>query len=406
MATIRPPLTRATTCESPLSSVRFDWLMALVSIWWMGGLFVDAWAHSNVPQLETFFTPWHAVLYSGFLAVAATLVIKTISNRKLAAAGNVASGAPPSLMTCISNTGRGFRWLITVPAGYELSLLGVGIFAVSGVGDLIWHLLFGIEGSVDALLSPTHLGLALGVGLALSGPLRAAWRRRESAGTSSWRQLGPAIVSLTFTLSLLTFFTEYASPLVNPWPIYPASVLAGNGRIIPTSVLEGTGPALGIADILLQTGLLMGFVLLAIRRWRLPMGVFTFIFTLNAGLMMAAFNQHVLLFLLPCAGLSGLAADLLYKRLQPAEDRPESVRLFAFVVPAMLYLLYFLNLAIVGPIFFQSGITWSVHFWAGSFVIAGVVGFLLSYVMIPPPNPVRSRKNLSTNQASRLFPPE
>ncbi len=106
MATIRPPLTRATTCESPLSSVRFDWLMALVSIWWMGGLFVDAWAHSNVPQLETFFTPWHAVLYSGFLAVAATLVIKTISNRKLAAAGNVASGAPPSLMTCISNTGR------------------------------------------------------------------------------------------------------------------------------------------------------------------------------------------------------------------------------------------------------------------------------------------------------------
>ncbi len=65
MATIRQPLTRATAPESPQSSVRFDWIMALVSIWWMGGLFVDAWAHSNVPQLETFFTPWHAVLYSG-----------------------------------------------------------------------------------------------------------------------------------------------------------------------------------------------------------------------------------------------------------------------------------------------------------------------------------------------------
>jgi len=361
--------------------------MALVSIWWMGGLFVDAWAHSNVPQLETFFTPWHAVLYSGFLAVAATLVIKTIRNRKLAAAGDMASGAPPSLVTFIRNNGGGFRWLAAVPAGYELSLLGVALFAVSGVGDLIWHLLFGIEHSVDALLSPTHLGLALGVGLALSGPLRAAWRRRESVGTSSWRQLGPAIVSLTFTLSLLTFFTEYASPLVNPWPIYPTSVLAGNGTIIPTSVLEGTGPVLGITDILLQTGLLMGFVLLALRRFRLPMGVFTFIFTLNAGLMMAAFNQYVVLFLLPCAGLSGLAADLLYQRLQPSEDRPESVRLFAFAVPAMLYLLYFLNLMIVGPIFFQSGITWSVHFWVGSFVMAGIVGFLLSYVMIPPLKP-------------------
>jgi len=97
------------------------------------------------------------------------------------------------------------------------------------------------------------------------------------------------------------------------------------------------------------------------------MGVFTFIFTLNAGLMMAAFNQHVVLFLLPCAGLSGLAADL-------------------------LYLLYFLNLAIVGPTFFQSGITWSVHFWAGSFVLAGIFGFLLSYVMIPPSKPCEKQE--------------
>ena len=27
---------------------------------------LDAWAHNNVPGLETFFTPWHAVFYSGF----------------------------------------------------------------------------------------------------------------------------------------------------------------------------------------------------------------------------------------------------------------------------------------------------------------------------------------------------
>jgi hypothetical protein len=283
MSPIRQRLTGVSTPESPLSSVRLDWIIALVSIWWMGGLFVDVWAHSNVPQLETFFTPWHAVLYSGFLAVAAALVIKNIRNWKLAALGDMASGAFPSPVTCISNTGRRSSFLESVPAGYELSLLGVGIFAVSGVGDLTWHLPFGIERSVDALLSPTHLGLALGVGLALSGPFRAAWLRRERVGTSSWRQLGPAMVSLTFILSLLTFFTEYASSLVNPWPIYPTSVLAGNGRIIPTSVLEGTGPVLGVTDILLQAVLLMSFVLLALRGWRLPMGAFTSIFTLNAG---------------------------------------------------------------------------------------------------------------------------
>ena len=41
----------------------------------LGGATLDGWAHTHVPErLETFFTPWHAVLYSGFLASAAALV--------------------------------------------------------------------------------------------------------------------------------------------------------------------------------------------------------------------------------------------------------------------------------------------------------------------------------------------
>jgi hypothetical protein len=181
------------------------------------------------------------------------------------------------------------------------------------------------------------------------------------------------------TLSLLTFFTEYASPFVNPWPIYPASFVAG------------FGPAIGITDILLHTGLLMGVVLLALRQWRLPRGAFTLIFTTNTGLMVV-FSPEVVIWLLPCALLGGLATDLLYQRLQPSEQRPESLRLFAFVVPAILSLCYFLNLAIVGPLRFQSGISWSVHFWAGSIVLAGLVGFLLSYLLFPPRTPSEKKE--------------
>jgi hypothetical protein len=379
MATMRQLRTSAPSHESPPRSVRFDWIMVLLTIWGIGGLFLDGWAHAHLPQLETFFTPWHALLYSGYLAVAATLVIKTISNLKLAASGERASGASLSLVTLIRNSARGFRWLEAVPAGYGLSLLGVGLFAVSGVADLTWHLLFGIERSVEALLSPTHLGLALGGGLVATGPLRAAWRRRDGADACSWRHLGPAILSLIITLSILTFFTEYASPFVNPWPVYPADFLAGNG------------PAIGITDILLHTGVLMSFVLLALRRWRLPLGVFTLIFTLNTGLM-AVFNPEVVVFLLPCAWLSGMAADLLYQILQPSVERLESIRFFAFAVPAILYLFYFLNLAIVEPLRFQSRITWSVHFWTGSIVLAGIVGFLLSYVMFPPFHPMEKQE--------------
>jgi hypothetical protein len=371
MATIRKPPTSASGHEAYQSSVRFDWIMVLLTLWGVGGLFLDGWAHTNLPRLETFFTPWHAVLYSGYLAVTSTLVVKIISNLKQLPSGERVSGATPSLATLLLTSMREWSFLSAVPAGYGLSLLGVGFFAVSGAADLIWHLLFGIERSVDALLSPTHLGLALGGGLVVTGPLRAAWRRRDVAESGSWWQLGPSILSLLMTLSLLMFFTEYASPFVNPWPIYPAGFPSG------------FGPAIGITDILLHTGLLMGVVLLALRQWILPKGVFTLLFTTTTALMVI-FSPEVVVWLLPCAVLGGLAADLLYQRLRPSAHRQENLRLFAFAVPAILYLCYFLNLSIVGPLRFQSGISWSVHFWAGSIVLAGLIGFLLSYAMFPP----------------------
>ena len=346
-----------------VSSLRFDWIMVVVSVWWLGGLFIDGWAHSNIPQLETFFTPWHAVFYSGYLAVACALFTQILLNLRQAALSS--GGSASSLLTLWRESLRGNRWLRAIPAGYELSVLGLAIFGVCGIGDMTWHIFLGIERSTEALLSPTHLGLALGIGLALSGPLRAAWGR--AGGRPSWRQLGPAIASLTFTFSLLTFFTAYASPLITPWPIIHAS----------------NSPTRGITDILLITALTMGFVLLALRRWRLPFGTFAFMFGLN-GALMTVFAPSSLLISFPTALLGGLTADIVYRRLQPSLDRPASVRLFAFLVPVLLYVWYFINLAIVGPIMFQSSILWSAPFWAGAPVIAGIAGFLLSFVMIPP----------------------
>ena len=151
-----------------VSSLHFDWIMVVVSIWWLGGLFIDGWAHSNIPQLETFFTPWHAVFYSGYLAVAFTLLVQILLNLRRSAIN--AGGSAPSLVTLVRESLPGNRWLQAIPDGYELSVLGLVIFGISGIGDLIWHLLLGIERSTEALLSPTHLGLALGIGLALTGP--------------------------------------------------------------------------------------------------------------------------------------------------------------------------------------------------------------------------------------------
>src|SRR5436305_11220206 len=116
-----------------VSSLRFDWIMVVVSIWWLGGLFIDGWAHSNIPQLETFFTPWHAVFYSGYLAVTFTLLVQILLNLRQSAFS--ASGSTPSLVTLVRESLKGNRWLAgagAIPTGYELSLLGVVIFGVSG----------------------------------------------------------------------------------------------------------------------------------------------------------------------------------------------------------------------------------------------------------------------------------
>ena len=87
--------------------------------------------------------------------------------------------------------------------------------------------------------------------------------------------------------------------------------------------------------------------------------------------------------LIPVALLSGVIADILLWRLKPAATRPEALRLFAFMVPVVFYLDYFIPLMI-----HTGGIPWSIHLWLGSTVMAGVVGLVLSYLLAPPQGPV------------------
>ena len=52
--------------------------------------------------------------------------------------------------------------------------------------------------------------------------------------------------------------------------------------------------------------------------------------------------------------------------------------LFGFALPVLLYAAYF---AAVG---LRDGLGWSPHLWIGTVVFAGVVGWLASYLMLPP----------------------
>jgi hypothetical protein len=50
-------------------------------------------------------------------------------------------------------------------------------------------------------------------------------------------------------------------------------------------------------------------------------------------------------------------------------------------VPLVFYSLYFLALQMVG------GIWWPIHLWAGGIALAGVTGWLMSYLILPPALP-------------------
>src|SRR5687767_802330 len=107
--------TRRSITDIPADSRAFDWLIVFVSLWTLAGGYVDGWAHNTMPlDIETFFTPWHAILYSG---VTVSLLVLGIAY--------------------LRNVLRGYHWTHALPRGYMLSLLGVIIFGASGVFDMI-----------------------------------------------------------------------------------------------------------------------------------------------------------------------------------------------------------------------------------------------------------------------------
>jgi hypothetical protein len=346
MADIAPiqPVAAAQMGERPASSLHSDWIVILLSLWFLGGLFLDGWAHNNLSSsLESFFTPWHAVFYTGFLAVATYHGWLMWRHHQ-----------------------QGYAWLSTLPRGYELSLLGLVIFAAGGVGDMLWHGIFGIEAGIEALFSPTHLLLATGIALVVAGPMRSTGHRLQTE-TADWRSLLPLILSITFLFSLFTFMTQFAYLLTDSWVLTDRRAgLDGEMRQV-----------LGMLGALLHSGLLMGVVLPVIRRWRLPAGSLTFMLTVNIALMGIMRDE---LMGAPTAVLTGILGDMLLLWLQPSAERPLQFRIFAFLLPFILYTVYIVSVEIMADSW------WAIHMLTGLPTLAGIAGFLLSYLVLPPPS--------------------
>ncbi|MDQ3885387.1 MAG: hypothetical protein M3239_08085 [Thermoproteota archaeon] len=157
----------------------------------IGGASWDITSHI-LRQPETFFTPSHAVLYTGaaLTTIAAIIaVLALLKNRE-------------EIRT------RSFY------TAFKLLIIGAIIQLISGPSDFMWHSVFGVDG----LMSPPHLALATGilinavaavVGIARILPNLQSKRNQTIARTA----LVPAFAALWFSANWYIFM--FVLPLSN-----------------------------------------------------------------------------------------------------------------------------------------------------------------------------------------------
>ena len=147
-------------------------LFIVAMLWFFIGAWIDSSAHTYLlDDIETFFTPWHAVLYSGyaFSVLVAVYVKNKIKDYK-----------------------------------FDVGVLGAVVFGIGGASDAVWHTLLGIETGVEPLVSPSHLMLFLGAFLMLDYVFTAR-PSTDKLDTAS-------VVAVSTIYGLIMFITQFLHP--------------------------------------------------------------------------------------------------------------------------------------------------------------------------------------------------
>ena len=250
---------------------RFAWLVTGAHAWILVGLFLDGWFHIHRPDGESFFTPWHGILYSG---VAATVLVHVLQQRK-------AGGVTP---------------------GYGPSLAGGLVVGAAGFVDGVWHTVFGVEADLNALLSPPHLLLITAGTLVFAGPLRAALRAPAGA-----RGGLPTAFSAAFVVTGLGFFTQYSNPFTQ--------VYAETRDTAASLEVRELREVAGVAGVIVFAALVAGAVAILKARTTLVPGSLAVAVGVPS---LALVTQQDTYTFVPAILLVALLVELAGRRLSPA----------------------------------------------------------------------------------------
>lgn len=326
----------------------YDWLMAVAALWVSGGMMVDSWHHFH-EDVETFFEPAHGMLYAGLLA----------------AYGFTAAGIA-------INRRKGYPLARALPAGYETTVAGLAVFAIGALGDLVKHSIWGFEQFFDALVSPTHLVIGMGMFLMIAGPIMSALRRTNPPASLA-AQL-PMLLSAASMMELIHWGLQYvfltgAERMNAPLPLaaYPHDTLT-------LLTIHDYKQGVGLATVTFQALLLAGFMIFLGRRIRLPLGAITVLFIVGNAFI--AFSQsnyagQVAAVLIGSAA-AGACADLFALGPDATEWRWGACTLLA---PMVYWIATFAVLAVT-----MNGLWWTPDVLSGSIAYAGFAGLIMNAV--------------------------
>jgi hypothetical protein len=309
-------LLRSPAPPSPAGG-RFPWLVTAAHTWILGGLFLDGWFHQNGPEFESFFTPWHAVLYSGVLA---TTLVHLWHQRSQ-------GGISP---------------------GYGPSLAGGLVVLLAGVVDGAWHTAFGVEADLNALLSPPHLLLITAGTLVFAGPLRAALRAPHDAAGGL-----PTAFAAAYVITGLGFFTQYANPFTELYAVAEGAAAAGEVREVA-----------GVAGVVIWSLLVAGALAVLMARTTLVRGSIAVVVGVPSLFMVTQDDNYVFVpAILVAAGL----AELIGRRLSVPQTA-------AFATTALIT-------GWVLTLVLTRDLAWSRELLTGSIGSAAAAGYLAGWAV-------------------------
>jgi hypothetical protein len=345
------------------------WERATLSVlvtWVAFGLAVDTRSHRESASIDSFFTRSHALAYAAGTACAVFLLLLARRRQSAGAIG-----------------------LRAIGSGLESAYLGLGVYVLGGIGDLLWHVNFGVEQELKILFSPTHLLLLCAMLMLGFGPVRAAWMSADqvNAETSVSTQrfsrsmltgitrFWPVALATGMLMAVLNIFFTYASPFEQPIFTTQLPLLVSQfSEFFHVSASMG---------VFIHTVVLFGLMLLVARRWSLPLGSFTIAFLVLFGSMYVYFDWQVQRTAV-AALLGGIACDLVNLGLQVIRNPRHRFRALGLFAPLVFWSVYLVVTKDGKPI------TWSAEQWSGTIAWTGLLGLALTVVLLPPKGSPRS----------------